>query len=55
MRLTFILLLCCTLCCSEDSAKPVRLEIEETNKGRRKRHKGDLLNLLHRASLVRVV
>jgi hypothetical protein len=53
MRLTFILVICCTLCCSEDSAKPVRIEIEETNK--RKRHKGDLFNLLYRVSLVRVV
>jgi hypothetical protein len=55
MRLTFILLLCCTLSCGEDSAKPVRIEVEETHKGRRKRHKGDLLNLLYRVSLVRVV
>jgi hypothetical protein len=55
MRLTLILVVCSALCCSEDSAKPVRIEIEETNKDRRKRLKGDLLNLLHRVSLVRVV
>lgn len=55
MRLAFILFVCLTVSCSEQSAKPVRLEIEETQKIRRKRINGDLINLLHKKSKVRVV
>jgi hypothetical protein len=55
MRIAFILFVCLTISCTEQAAKPVRLEIEETQKTRRKRLKGDLLNLLYRASKVKVV
>lgn len=41
MRHTFILFVCLTLGCSDQSAKPVRLE-NETNKARKK-FKGDFL------------
>jgi hypothetical protein len=51
------LFVCFTISCSDKSAKPVRIEveIEESNKPRRKRINGDLLNLLYKTSKVRVV